>query len=81
MLATFALVQDAKEARYCLSAFLLAQGVFKHNSDCHVYNRGAAVIQLSDIVMQAECSYSDLFVIMMGDLNKANLKKEMLKVI
>ena len=81
MLATFAPVQDAKETRYCLLAFLLAHRVFKHDSDRHVYNTGAAVIQLSDIVMQAECSYSDSFVIVTGDFNKANPKKEIPKFI
>ena len=67
----------------CLSAFLLAQGVFQHNSDCRVYtpqgNADAAVIQLSD--MQAEHSQPDSFVIMTGDFSKANPKNEMLKFI
>ena len=35
------------------------------------------MIQLSDIVMQAEHSQPDSFVIVTGNFNKANLKKEM----
>ena len=62
-----------------VSAFLLAQGVFKHNSDCRVYtpNTGAAVIKMCDIVAQAEHSHPDSFAIVTGDFNKANPKKEM----
>jgi len=41
----------------------------------------AAVIQLSEIVMQAEVSQPDSFVIVTGDFNKANPKKEMPKFI
>ena len=41
-----------RNSHNCLSAFLPAQGVFQHNSDCRVYtpqaNTEAAVIQLSD---------------------------------
>ena len=40
-----------------------------------------AVIQLSDIVTQAEHSQPDSFVIVTGDFNKANPKKEMPKFI
>ena len=44
-------------------------------------NTDAAVIQLSDIVTQAELSQPDSFVIVTGDFNKANPKKEMPKFI
>ena len=44
-------------------------------------NTDAAVIQLSDIVTQAEHSQPDSFVIVTGDFNKANPKKEMPKFI
>ena len=68
-----------------MCVFLPAQGVFQHNSDCRVYtpqaNTDAAVIQLSDIVTQAELSQPDSFVIVTGDFNKANPKKEMPKFI
>jgi len=40
-------------------------------------NTDAAVIQLSDIVMQAEHCQPDSLVIVTGDFNKANPKKEL----
>ena len=74
-----------RNSHNCLSAFLLAQGVFQHNSDGRVYtpqaNTDAAVIQLSDIVTQAEHSQQDSFVIVTNDFNKANPKKEKPKFI